>query len=189
MRTLGAVLVLASGGALAACDTGDASPRSSPPPVTADKALDLDNGHPLLLPNSDPGVATFESLLLRLVNDHRLGLGLLPLAESALLSSAARAHARHMITHRFFAHASPEGLTPEERLTLADVDWSAVGENIAEGYTTPQEVFERWLESPEHRANMESPRFTQGGVGYAQDARPNAEYPQVHSWYMAFLRR
>lgn len=187
MRKLGIGLVLALTALTVACDAGGSSDavESSAPSVQ----LDYDNGHPLVLPNSDPGVAVFETELLRLVNDHRLRLGLSPLIPATRLGDAARAHCRHMIDHRFFAHAAPEGLTPAERLTLANVDWSAVGENIAAGYSTPQAVYEAWLASPEHKANLESPSFTFAGAGYAQDAGPTDDFPSVHYWAMAFLRR
>lgn len=170
---------------VAACDAGGSAGVTA----ASSEKLDYANGHPLLLPNSDPGVTVFESELLRLVNDHRLNLGKAPLVPSTLLGDAARAHSRHMIDHRFFAHASPEGLTPAERLALANVDWSAVGENIAAGYSTPQAVYDAWMASPEHRANMESDSFSFAGIGYAQDADPSADFPQVHYWAMALLRR
>jgi hypothetical protein len=166
---LGIVLLLTA----AACDASGGASGPESASVPAEK-LDYENGHPLSLPNSDPGVAVF---------------GLAPLVPSARLSDAARAHSRHMIDHRFFAHATPEGLTPSERLTLANLDWSRVGENIAAGYSTPQGVYEAWLASPEHRANMESDGFTYAGIGYAQDAAPSADFPQVHYWAMALLRR
>ncbi|HZE96294.1 MAG TPA: CAP domain-containing protein [Planctomycetota bacterium] len=188
MRKLILGLAIAALGSVAACDAGGSASGIDPVSAPAE-TLTGENGHPLLLPNTDPGIAVFETELLRLVNDHRLGLGLAPLIPSPRLGDAARAHCRHMIDHRFFAHASPEGLTPAERLTLANVDWSSVGENIAAGYSTPQGVFEAWLASTEHRANMESDRFSYAGVGYAQDAGPTADFPQVHYWSMALLRR
>jgi len=187
MRRVGILVCLAALAAVAACDAGGSS--SGIGTATPSEKLDYENGHPLTLPNSDPGVTVFETELLRLVNDHRLRLGLAPLIPATKLGDAARAHCRHMIDHRFFAHASPEGLTPAERLTLANVDWSTVGENIAAGYSTPQAVFDAWLASPEHRANIESEAFTYAGCGYAQDAAPTPEFPQVYYWAMAFLRR
>jgi uncharacterized protein YkwD len=185
MRRVFIALGLAAVATIAACDAGGSGGVTA---ATSEK-LDYANGHPLLLPNSDPGVTVFESELLRLVNDHRLNLGKAPLVPSTLLGDAARAHSRHMIDHRFFAHASPEGLTPAERLALANVDWSAVGENIAAGYSTPQAVYDAWMASPEHRANMESDSFSFAGIGYAQDADPSSDFPQVHYWAMALLRR
>jgi uncharacterized protein YkwD len=185
MRRVFIGLGLAAIATVAACDAGGSAGVTA----ASSEKLDYANGHPLLLPNSDPGVTVFETELLRLVNDHRLNMGMAPLVPSTLLGDAARAHSRHMIDHRFFAHASPEGLTPAERLALANVDWSAVGENIAAGYSTPQAVFDAWMASPEHRANMESDSFAFAGIGYAQDADPSADFPQVHYWAMALLRR
>ena len=163
MRKALSGVVLCSLLAIAACDAGGGAESLDASGANPEKALVYDNGHPLSLPNSDPGVAVFESELLRLVNDHRLAKGLAALLPSTRLGDAARAHARHMIDHRFFAHAEPEGHTPGERLALANVDWSSVGENIASGYSTPQAVFEAWLASPDHRANIESDRFTYAG--------------------------
>jgi uncharacterized protein YkwD len=188
MRRVFIGLGIAAVATIAACDAGGAS-TSSIDPAGPSVTLNDADGRPLLLPNADPGVAVFETELLRLVNDHRLRLGLPLLIPATRLGDAARAHCRRMIDQRFFAHVTPEGLTPSERLTLADIDWSAVGENIAAGYSTPQAVFDAWLASPEHRANMESDSFTYAGAGYAQDGDPTPEFPQVHYWAMAFLRR
>jgi uncharacterized protein YkwD len=181
MLTAAAMAALAI---LAACDAGgDASGLPS------DKTILDANGHPLLLPNTDPGVAVFESELLRLVNDYRLVLNLAPLIPSTRLGDAARAHARHMIEHHFISHVSPEGLLAGERLSLLHVDWTAVGENIASAYSTPQAVFDAWMASPTHRARIEDERFTHAGVGYALDAHPTADFADVHYWAMAFLKR
>jgi uncharacterized protein YkwD len=174
---------------IGACDAGSPSEDVSTPPPASEKELLDSSGHPLLLPNTDPGVKVFESELLRLVNDYRLVLGLSPLLPSPVLDDAARAHSQHMIEHRFFSHSSPEGLTPGERLALARVDWTAVGENIASAYSTPQAVFEAWMASPKHRANIESDLFTHAGVGYALDPAPTADFPDLHYWAMVFLKR
>lgn len=189
MRKVLSGIVLASFLAIAACDAGSGAEALKASSTDPEKALVYDNGHPLSLPNSDPGVTVFETELLRLVNDHRLNKGLAPLLPSTRVADAARAHARHMIDHRFFDHSAPEGLTPGQRLALATVDWSSVGENIAAGYSTPQGVFEAWLASPEHRANIESELFTTAGAGYALDAAPTDDFPGIHYWAMAFLHR
>ena len=177
--------------ALAACDgtTSTSTPTLLSSDASTDKPVLDENGHPLLLPNSDPGVTVFETELLRLVNDYRLVLGLSPLIPSPRLGDAARAHARHMIDHRFVSHITPEGLSAGTRLALAKVDWNQVSENVAATYSTPRDVFEAWMGSPDHRANIESDRFTHAGVGYALDLNPTPEFPQVHYWSMAFLRR
>lgn len=187
------VLILSSALAvLAACDAGS-STTGTPTLDASDAGVDLplldENGHPLLIPNTDPGVAFFESELLRLVNDYRLVLGLAPLIPSTRLGDAARAHARHMIEHRFVSHITPEGLPPSARLALANMDWTLVAENVASTYSSPRDVFEAWMASPTHRANIESDKFTHAGVGYALDGAPTLDFPYVHYWAMAFLKR
>jgi len=190
MRKFLSAVALAALAFLAACDAGggDASGIDASAVFSNKPVLD-GNGHPLLLPNTDPAVAQFESELLRLVNDYRMVMNLQPLTGSTRLGDAARAHARHMIEHRFVSHISPEGLLPGERLALLHVDWTEAAENIASAFSTPQDVFDAWLKSPLHRANIESDRFTHAGVGYALDPAPTAEFAAVHYWAMAFVQR
>lgn len=40
-----------------------------------------------------------------------------------------------------------------------------VGENIAYGYTSSSSVFQGWLNSSGHRANIENPNYTHVGFG------------------------
>jgi uncharacterized protein YkwD len=192
MRRVLTLVLAGSLAVLAACDAGS-SPNGTRAVTASDAGVEQavldENGHPLLVPNTDPGVQVFETELLRLVNDYRLVLGLSPLIPSTLLSDAARAHTRHMIEHRFVSHITPEGLSPSARLTLANVDWNLAAENVAATYSTPRDVFEQWMGSPPHRANIESDRFTHAGVGYSIDRAPTADFPYVHFWAMAFVRR
>jgi uncharacterized protein YkwD len=195
MRRLMIGVALAATGALAACDAGAGAGAVTAPAgidasdVFSDKAVLDANGHPILIPNTDPGVDFFETELLRLVNDYRLARGLSALTPSPRLGDAARAHTRHMIQHRFVSHLTPEGLQPGDRMDQAGIPWDMVAENVGSAYSTPQTMFEAWLRSPTHRANIESDRFTYAGVGYALDAEPTNAFPEVHYWAMVFLRR
>ena len=188
-------MALAATVALAACDAGTSSGTVTLPAgidasdVFSDKPVLDANGHPILIPNTDPGVEVFETELLRLVNDYRLSRGLSALTPSPRLGDAARAHARHMIQHRFVSHISPEGLQPSNRVDQAGIVWDIVSENVGSAYPSPQAMFEAWLRSPDHRANIESDRFTYAGVGYALDGEPTNAFPEVHYWAMIFLRR
>ncbi|HEX6275356.1 MAG TPA: CAP domain-containing protein [Polyangiaceae bacterium] len=92
-----------------------------------------------------------------------------PLAVDAALRCAARNHSRDMATRGFFAHESPDGEKPEDRITRAGFEWSAIGENIAQGQRTPAAVMEAWMASPGHCANILDPRFDFIGVGYDGD--------------------
>ena len=111
--------------------------------------------------------AAFEKELLDLVNLHRVSMGLNALVESAPLTEVARDHSVDMMTQTYFGHLSPEGLTAGGRLSEAGVTWTSVGENLAEGWSTPRAVLDAWLLSPLHRENLERADWTHAGVGVA----------------------
>ena len=54
-----------------------------------------------------------------------------PLAMNEALLSAARAHSQDMIDRDYFAHDTPEGVTPFQRIANAGYSAIAAGENIA----------------------------------------------------------
>ena len=114
----------------------------------------------------------FELALHDLVNAHREGMGLEPLALEGAYSAIARQHSADMAAGRVaFGH---DGF--DDRAD-AMVDHSptlmSVGENVAwlsAGWDAPaEEVVNGWLDSPPHRETIESD-FTHGGMGAAEDA-------------------
>ena len=54
-------------------------------------------------------------------------------------------------------------------LDSAGIAWTAVGENLAGGWSLPQAVFEAWLSSAPHRANLEDERWTHAGAALSED--------------------
>ncbi len=105
--------------------------------------------------------------MLARVNAQRKKAGAAPLSANARLDLAAQRHAEDMLARNFFAHASPEGKTVRDRVQTADYGWRAVGENIAEGQFSVDEVMETWMNSPGHRKNILDPNFKELGVGLA----------------------
>ena len=71
-----------------------------------------------------------------------------------------------MIDRNFFAHNTPDGQTPFDRMKAAGITYSSAGENIAAGQSSPQNVMDSWMNSPGHRANILDPDFTEMGIGY-----------------------
>lgn len=90
-----------------------------------------------------------------------------PLAWDATLAAASLAYAQDLAQYRYLSHTGRDGSTPGDRATRAGYVWKAVGENIAAGQTTPEEVTAGWLASPEHCANIMSPAFRMMGAAYA----------------------
>jgi uncharacterized protein YkwD len=192
MKTIAILAGLAAAALSAGCDSssdaGKVSPSEETAPASSEKASVDAGGHPLSAPTADPGTLTFETELIRLVNDYRASKGLPALVDSSTLRDSARANSQHMIVHEFFSHTSPEGLSPGDRITQNGIAWTSVGENIAAGYATPQAVFDAWLASPGHRQNIESERWTHTGVGYALDRAPSDDFPHTHLWTQDFVQ-
>jgi len=110
--------------------------------------------------------------LLTLINAERHRAGRQPLALDARLDAAAQRHADDMLARSYFAHRDPDGKTVRDRARAAGFDWSAVGENIAEGQQSVREVVESWMHSSGHRENILDRRYTRTGVGLALGRDP-----------------
>ena len=79
------------------------------------------------------------------------------------LRNAAEAHTQDMVENNFFNHTGSDGLNVGDRVTAAGYQWRAVGENIAAGYMTEEQVMQGWLDSPGHCANIMNPAFQEFG--------------------------
>jgi uncharacterized protein YkwD len=96
---------------------------------------------------------------------------------STAFACAGAAHSRDMVLHGFFAHDSPTGSTPKERMDRAGYfagasSW-ALGETIAWGTgsrATPAAIVRSWLRSPGHRAILLDGRYHDLGIGIAVGA-------------------
>ncbi|WP_457617226.1 CAP domain-containing protein [Lutibacter sp.] len=105
--------------------------------------------------------------ILDLVNKHREGIGLLPLNKLDIISAVAFEHTDYMVkvnrvNHDFFAERQ------EELVTKAKA--KSVGENVAFGYSTAEEVVSAWLQSASHKSLIENPNFTHFGVSTKQNS-------------------
>jgi len=111
---------------------------------------------------------TFEQRVVELVNQRRLENGNLPpLKRDARLDESSELHSSNMAGRNFFAHCDPDTKTlPWDRMVDAGYFWSFAGENIAAGYSTPEDVMAGWMGSAGHRANILSTGFREIGVGY-----------------------
>ena len=90
-----------------------------------------------------------------------------PLRPNALLDRAAAAHAEDMARRGLLQHEGSDGSDVAQRVTRAGYRWRSVGENIASGQPSAEQVVLEWTRSPEHCANLMSPRFADMGLGYA----------------------
>ena len=111
--------------------------------------------------------AVLPGVLTSLANDERAELNLSPLSENALLAQAAKLKAEDMATKNYFAHVSPEGLTPWHWLEEVGYRYMYAGENLAVNFFESADVAEAWMNSPSHRANIVKENYTEIGIGVA----------------------
>lgn len=123
-------------------------------------------GQLLNIPQVSDTVLSYESEVIRLVNEIRTENGLKPLTANWELSRIARYKSEDMANNRYFSHTSPTYGTPFQMIRSFGLTYRSAGENIAYGQRTPAAVVDAWMNSSGHRANILNPAFTQIGVGY-----------------------
>jgi len=104
--------------------------------------------------SAGPGAPVCSSDVLSCVNQIRAFYGLRTLHSNGTLNAAAQACAERMASSGSMTHSPYPG------------GWRTWGENIAEGYGSSVSVFNAWMASPGHRANILNASFTQMGIGH-----------------------
>lgn len=106
--------------------------------------------------------------VLAAANRERERAGRTPLATDPRLAAAAQRHAEDMLGRSYFDHRSPDGGTIEDRVAAAGYPPARMlGENLAKGLFTPEEVVERWMKSSGHRRNLLRAEYAETGIGVA----------------------
>lgn len=103
--------------------------------------------------------------LLDYTNLEREANGLAPLSLNPDLTKAAQLKAKDMFAKDYWAHVSPDGTTPWVWIRDSGYNYLYAGENLARGFDSSSDVVTAWMNSPEHRANLLSPNYTD--IGFA----------------------
>ena len=123
--------------------------------------------------------SSYEQKVVQLVNVEREKNGLPALYLENSISNVARAKSQDMADNNYFGHQSPTYGSAGDMLLKFGVTWSAWGENIASGQSTPEQVVSDWMNSPSHRENILSPNFIFIGVGYTTNSTGKAYWTQM----------
>ena len=115
-------------------------------------------------------LTSLESGVLQQLNRIRAQHGLVPLHLNTRLSAAADQHSREMGDDGYFQHNSVDGTEFWRRIARWYPSngygfWS-VGENLlwSSPDVDPEQALQLWMNSPEHRANILTPRWREIGV-------------------------
>jgi len=90
-----------------------------------------------------------------------------PMVLSGRLAGVAFGHAADMAAHDYFEHADLAGQSPADRVRAVGYREKLVGENIAYGPQSVEEVVQGWLDSPDHCENIMDQRFAEMGIASA----------------------
>jgi uncharacterized protein YkwD len=133
-------------------------------------------------------IAQAESYLVRLINDQRAALSLVPVRIDTRVRSIARTRSADMDRYDYFGHQNSDGRMAWEMMSDAGITWYGAGEIIAmNSWGTLQESAQAasrgWRNSPPHYAILASDDLNYVGIGYDWDASR-----QGHLWTAVFMR-
>lgn len=115
----------------------------------------------------------FANEVLKLVNAERKKAGVKELVLDTNMTELAMVRSHELI--KSFSHTRTNGKLCFEIFEDID-DWNVVGENIAAGQISPQEVMDSWMNSDGHMKNILNPKFTRMGVGICYSKQGKYKY-------------
>lgn len=126
----------------------------------------------------EPPQATYELLMINLVNGEREDAGLEPLKFNLELTEVARIKSQDMIDNNYFAHDSPVYGSPFEMMRQFGITYRYAAENIAHNPSV-ENAHQRLMESPGHRANILNPNLTEIGIGIRRNSKGQCYITQM----------
>ena len=119
----------------------------------------------IALPTNAPAIRAFDQQF----NATRAAQGLAQLRSNAQLDRVALLHSQDMLANGYLSHEDRNGLRAQGRVRQAGITRCGIGENIAKGQKSVEEVIAAWLASPGHRGNMLNGNYASYGIGRAGD--------------------
>lgn len=119
------------------------------------------------IPALQASAAVDSRSLVALHNQEREKEGLKPLSLNSKLVESAQTKAKAMLASDCWDHYCPNGKSPWDFFDDAGYDYIYAGENLAEGFSDNQKVFNAWMNSKTHKENILRPEFTEIGISIA----------------------
>ncbi len=110
----------------------------------------------------------YKTKLTTKINNIRQNQNLNQLATSSKLMLAAQLKAEDMAKKGYFAHTSPEGISPWHWFYEVGYQPKFAGENLALSYSLESDIVKHWLNSPSHQRNIVNSNYTETGIGVAE---------------------
>ncbi|HXK38104.1 MAG TPA: CAP domain-containing protein [Candidatus Paceibacterota bacterium] len=121
----------------------------------------------IILPTSKQVAAVLVPILISETNKERTNAHLSVLSKNELLMKSAQLKANDMAAKGYFAHNSPSGDEPWVWFRQVGYDYRFAGENLAVNFVESKDITDAWMNSPTHRDNLLSGKYTQVGIATA----------------------
>ncbi|CAN5720463.1 CAP domain-containing protein [soil metagenome] len=122
-------------------------------------------------------IKSLQNDILKLVNQHRVKLGLKALQMNDAATAEATIHSADMAKGRMaFGHDGFDSRMKHLNQKLGML--RATGENVAYGKIDAEEVMDMWLNSPGHKKNIEG-NFFEMGIGIAKSKSGYLYFTQI----------
>jgi uncharacterized protein YkwD len=160
-------------GGSAAGPSGPLAPAASGPEPGESLPIDPSAAESASAQPSQTAASRLEDAIVALVNSERAKAGCRPVRVDPQLRTAARRHSTDMAAHTRLDHQGSDGSSPADRARAAGYN-GFLGENIAAGQRSPQQIMAGWMGSREQRSTILNCRAKALGVGvaYARDGTP-----------------
>lgn len=121
----------------------------------------------------------FADKVFELTNAEREKAGLPKLKKSDAVTQMANTRAWELTVST--THKRPDG--SDFSTVLNGMDFLSIGENLAAGQVTPEDVVKAWMDSPHHKANILSTDFEYLGIGYYYVSGTTYKHYWIQTFY------
>ena len=133
---------------------------------------DLLDGKSSTAKNSNWTDTAYDYSSAELVNDYRVSVGLSELQKANYISTVSQKHNAYMIIQQ---HISHDDFVSRSNDIIKKLGAIKVGENLAYNYKTPEAALKAWLNSPDHKINVEGD-YTHFGISITVDSETGKTY-------------
>lgn len=124
--------------------------------------------------NKDVDISEYAKECFDLVNKKRTAAGLKKLTWDDAIAEACDIRAEEISEK--FSHLRPNGESWFTVLDEVGADLSGEGENLAEGYSTPQKAVSAWMNSKGHKENILDKSWKKSAIGVHYNSSANKYY-------------
>jgi uncharacterized protein YkwD len=126
---------------------------------------------------TNPGYSAIEIEVMKLLNEYRTSKGLKVLIVNDYISKQAKDHTNYMISKDKLSH---DNFNVRSSNIVKELKATGNGENVAFGQTTAKAVVDDWINSPDHKKNIEG-NFTHFGISIIANSQNRFYFTNIFS--------